>query len=237
MKFLKKKKLTIMIAAGLAGVSLSSVGFAGWVINAQTEMKENVNVNFGQVTNNSYIAHISDSDTKALNLSFDCKVAGKGANNEIFGDKPNEVLTVMFSFTIKNNGSQQPGAEVYAKVPNFNVKFESTLFSELITANLVQSPHEIGGDGAIIDLSEAEVKSTETADMHATYSYKKTYSGTDGIKVAVVYNFAWGSQFEYKNPQDCTLANAQAGLKTLQEKTNDNLTNNILKITITPVLG
>lgn len=237
MKFLKKKKLTVMIAAGLAGVSLSSVGFAGWVINAQTEANGNVTVKFGEVTNNSYEAKINDTDLPNLNLSFDCKKEGKGDNKEIVGSGPNEKLDLTFSFTIKGTSGNQSGDQVFANVPNFNVKFESTLLSDLITANLIQSPHVIGGDGTLIDLSKNEVKSTAAADMYATYSYTKTYSVAEGIRVGVIYHFAWGSQFEYKNPQDCTLAKAQKGLTDLREKTNSNLTNNLLKITITPVLG
>lgn len=236
MKFLKKKKLVVMVAAGLAGISLGSVGFAGWVINATTVANPNVSVKFGDVTNNSYVAQISDSDPKALNLSFDSRVEGKGENNKIVGGAANEVLDVSFSFTIKNSSSKQPGDKVFAAVPNFNVKFESTLLSGLITANLIQSPHEIGGDGTLINLSKNEVASSATADMHATYSYTKTHDVNDGIKVFVKYHFARGSQFEYKNPQDCTVANAEAGLATLKEKTKDNLSS-ALNITITPVLA
>lgn len=236
MKFLRKKKLVVMVAAGLAGISLGSVGFAGWVINATTVANHNASVKFGDVTNNSYFAQISDTDPKALNLSFDSRVKGKGENNKIVGDAANEVLNVSFSFTIKNSSSKQPGDKVFAAVPNFNVKFESTLLSGLITANLIQSPHEIGGDGALINLSKTKVVSSVTADMHATYSYTKTHDVNDGIKVLVEYHFAWGSQFEYKNPQDCTVANAEAGLATLKEKTKDNLSS-VLNITITPVLA
>ncbi len=236
MKFLKKKKLVVMVAAGLAGISLGSVGFAGWVINATTVANPNVTVKFGDVTNNLYAAQISDTDEKKLNLSFDCRVEGKGENNEIVGNGKNEVLDVSFAFTIKNNGNTQTGAEVYAAVPNFNVKFESALLSDLITANLIQSPHEIAGDGALINLSTTDVTSSATADMHATYSYTKQHDINDGIKVFVKYHFAWGSQFEYKNPQDCTVAKAEAGLATLKEKTKDNLSS-VLNITITPVLA
>lgn len=236
MKFLKKKKLTVMIAAGLAGISLGSVGFAGWVINATTSKNQNVDVTFGSVTSNSYAAELKTGagTTTETSLVFDCIKEGPGANG-IVGDGQKEILDVKFSFTVKNTVQVQNGNQIFANVPTFTVKFESELIKQLVDKNLVQSPLAIGTDVSV-SLAEgsAASKTTTTDTDKTTYQYLVSYTD-DGITVACVYHFAWGYAFEYTNPQECAIAKATAGLKEFKTITNGQ-TDPKLNIVITPVL-
>lgn len=237
MKFLKKKKLTVMIAAGLAGVSLGSVGFAGWVINATGVANQNVNVSFGSVTNNSYEAKLKTKAEGAItetNLVFDCAKVGAGTNG-IIGEGNTEKLDVKFSFTIKNMGETQNGDQIFASVPTFTVKFESDLIKSLVDAKLVQSPVAIGTDTSVSLAAGSDQKKTDTSGTDkTTYQYTISHGQTE-ILVACVYHFAWGEAFDYVNPQECAINKAKAGLTQFKNLSNGQ-TDPKLNIKITPVL-
>lgn len=237
MKFLKKKKLVVMVAAGLAGISLGSVGFAGWVINATGVANQNVNVSFGSVTNNSYEAKLKTEAEGAITetLVFDCKTKGAGTNG-IIGNGTNEKLDVKFSFTIKNMGTAQTGEQIFASVPTFTVKFESELIKSLVDAKLVQSPVAIGVDTPVSLAKGSGASKTTTTDTDkTTYRYEVSH-GSGEILVTCVYHFAWGEAFEYVNPQECAIDKAKKGLTKFKTLT-DGKNNPELNIVITPVLA
>ncbi len=235
MKFLKKKKLTVMIAAGLAGVSLSSVGFAGWVINAQTEASKDVTITFGKVTDNAYSAELSAPTD--LELKFDCKVKGK-SKNDIQGDGTFEDLHIGFTFKIfKSSDPKEAGVEVYKKVENATIEFispEGSPFADLVTGNFICSPITLGTP---TNISLASTAATETAGAGANTKTKYTVKYAVGcISVDCEYTFAWGSNFGGVNPQDMTdNGEAQKQLAAFH-KIAEGKTGKLLNIKITPVL-
>lgn len=240
MKFLKKKKLTVMIAAGLAGVSLSSVGFAGWVINATTEGKGNVTIDFGSVTNNAYSGELTTlTDDK---LKFDC-VRKNNTTNDIQGSADNqEDLHIAFTFKIFKTGtSKEPGATTYTNVDKAKIEFTSPADSplaQLITDGYICAP--VALDTPInIPLAEANPSEpTTNSTDKTTTKYKVTHDITDGISVTCEYNFAWGTKFDRVNPQDVnkeSLTDVKANLAAFNEIAKGK-TGNLLNIKITPVL-
>lgn len=228
MKFLKKKKLTVMIAAGLAGISLSSVGFAGWVINAQTKANDNITVKFGTVTNSSYKAEIlkGDAGLSELNLAFDSNKDGFGTNN-VKGDGKKEDLDFKIVFKIYKVGDNMPGQEIFdAGLTSFNMVFSNyATLNSLISAdgmNLINSPIKFSDTPLNISLAKDDAsRNVNNADgTSATYTVEYT---TEGFKVTCAYKFAWGTQFGKLNPLDCVDPdNQKAGLEKLQALTATN---------------
>lgn len=227
MKFLMKKKLTVMIAAGLAGISLSSVGFAGWVINAQTSDSNNVTVTFGTVTNSSYKAEIlTGAGNSDLNLAFDSNKDGFGTNN-VKGDGKNEDLDFSIVFKIYKVGGTMSGQEIFdAGLTSFDMVFSnySTLKS-LINAdgkNLINSPITFSETPLNISLAKDDSSRNVQNDDGTSATYTVEYI-TEGFKVTCAYKFAWGTQFGKVNPLDCVDATMQKeGLEKLQALTTTN---------------
>lgn len=239
MKFLKKKKLTVMIAAGLAGVSLGSIGFAGWVINAQTEANPNVNVTFGAVSDNSYEAKLDENASK-LKLAFDSNKAI--GTNGMTGEADKEILDVTIKFKIqKTNSTNTPGSTIFnAGLKSFKVTYSNyDLLNNLITTggedsmNLINSP---------VDFSEQTISlEDKNSSSNVNDTTKKTFfictvghDTVNGINVTMQYHFAWGEIFGRANPMECAVAKNQTkGLRKLSELTAGKTV--ILGIKITPV--
>lgn len=240
MKVLKKKKLTVMIAAGLAGVSLSSVGFAGWVINATTAVEKNdVNVEFGDVSNNAFTASLKEGGD--YSLTFDCKRL-KNDTNDIQGSADKlENLDISFTFNINKTNSGISGAEVFAKVEKAEIVFsapENSPMSTLVAQNYICTPLVLGSKNEIslVDNTTTNNNTDSNTGTSAKYEVKHDVT-TGGINVICTYKFAWGSAFEYKNPQDIDKTkNPQSTLKAFNEIVKDKLKGNFLNIKITPIL-
>ena len=236
MKFLKKKKLTVMIAAGLAGVSLSSVGFAGWVINAQTAAPGDVDVIFGSVTDNAYSATLSSATD--MDLTFDY-IRKENKTNDIqgVGDKSQD-LHIGFTFQIAKSGTNLAGADIYKKVENATIEFispEGSPFAQLVSESFICSPIALSTPTSISLLENRTGTETAGSGANTKAKYTVTYA-TDCISVACEYTFAWGSKFGGVNPQDMT-DNAEAK-KQLDafNKIAQGKTGKLLNIKITPVL-
>lgn len=240
MKFLKKKKLVVMVAAGLAGISLGSVGFAGWVINATTAVEKNdVNVEFGAVSDNAFTASLKDGGN--YSLTFDCKCA-KNLINDIQGSADNlEDLDISFTFNINKTKSGTTGAEVFAKVEKAEIVFsapENSPMSTLVEQNYICTPLVLGEkkEISLVDKTTANDNTDSTTGTSAKYEVKHDGT-TGGINVICTYKFAWGSVFEHKNPQDMDKTkNPQSKLKAFNEIVKDQLKGNFLNIKITPIL-
>lgn len=237
MKFLKKKKLTVMIAAGLAGVSLSSVGFAGWVINAQTEANGNVDVTFGDVSNRSYTATLDTAQSK-LKLAFDSN--GTAGTNDVTGSGNNEILTCVVKFKITNTLKVTAGEDIYKEgMTGFTVAFSNyNVLSSLIAAdnnlNLINAPVDLTKTYNV-SLDPASVSSNAKDETKKTeVKYEVVNDASNGIAVTCTYTFGWGSTFGYVNPLQCVNKDDQInGLKKLSALTKDNTVT--LGIKITPV--
>ena len=236
MKFLKKKKLTVMIAAGLAGVSLSTVGFAGWVINAQTSAPGNVDVTFGDVSNRSYSATL-DKGNSDLKLAFDSN--GTVGTNDVTGSGENEHLTCKVVFKISNS-SKSSGKDIFNEgMKSFKVEFSNyEVLSSLITTdnnlNLINSP-VVFTQTYTVSLDPNNTSSnTSDATKKTAVNYKVTNQEVDGIVVTCTYTFGWGSIFDYDNPLQCKSKDNQLkGLQKLSDLTKGKTVQ--LGIKITPV--
>lgn len=240
MKFIKKKKLVVMVVAGLAGISLGSVGFAGWVINATTAIEKNdVNVEFGDVSSNAFTASLIEGGD--YNLKFDCS-REKNLTNDIQGSADNlEDLQIKFSFRINKTDSGTTGDEVFKKVEKAEVVFDAPKNSPILTLveqNYICTPLVLGAKNEI-SLAK-DPATTENSDQITKTSVKYTVSydaSNQGIKVECTYDFSWGSVFEHKNPQDMEKTkDPQSKLKAFNDIVKDKLTGNFLNIKITPIL-
>lgn len=240
MKFIKKKKLTVMIAAGLAGVSLSSVGFAGWVIDAQTKANNNITVTFGTVKNSSYKAEIlTGTGNSDLNLAFDSNKDGVGTNN-VRGDGNNEDLEFSIVFKIYKEGGTMSGDQIYADgLTSFDMVFSNyaTLNSLISTdgMNLINSPIAFSDTPLNISLAKNDTSRNVSNANGTTATYTVKYDTNTGMKVTCAYKFTWGEQFGAKNPLDCADAKKQKeGLEKLKALTATNPIT--LGVEITPKL-
>ena len=236
MKFLKKKKLVVMVAAGLAGISLGSVGFAGWVINAQTSAPGNVDVTFGDVSNRSYTATLDTANSK-LKLVFDSN--GTAGTNDVTGSGDNEILTCVVKFKITNS-SKSSGADIFKEgMKSFKIEFSNySVLSSLITTdnnlNLINSPVDFT-QTYTVSLDPSSTSSNAKDETKKTeVKYEVQNQAVDGIVVTCTYTFGWGSTFGYVNPLQCDNKDNQAnGLAKLSELTKNQTVT--LGIKITPV--
>ncbi len=239
MKFLKKKKLTVMVAAGLAGVSLSSVGFAGWVINAQTGDTGNVNVTFGDVTNRSYKATLDG--TSDLNLAFDSD--GTTGTNDVVGSGDKQDLTCTIKFQITNTlATAAAGADIFNQgLKSFTVAFSDySVMSSLITTdnklNLINSPVDLTKTYTISLEAGNTTSNVKDETKKTEAKYEVVHNAVGGINVTCTYTFGWGSTFGYVNPLKCSDKKNQIdGLTKLSELTKNQTVK--LGIIITPVFS
>lgn len=237
MKFLKKKKLIVMVAAGLSGISLGSVGFAGWVINATTAMEDqNVSVSFGDVTSRSYKAELVTAGTD-LNLAFDSD--GVAGTNGVVGSGQAEDLTFAIKFKITNMEKQTAGPEMFTNgMKSFSVEFSKyDVINSLITAgemNLINSPVDLTQKQTISLANGNTSDNVSDTTKKTSATYKIEHEAVNGIIVTCTYTFGWGSTFSYVNPLQCENAtNQTAGLKKLNELTTGKKVE--LGVKITPI--
>ena len=239
MKFLRKKKLVVMVAAGLAGISLGSVGFAGWVIDAQTKANNNITVTFGTVKHSSYKAEIlTGTGNSELNLAFDSNKDGVGTNN-VRGDGSKEDLDFKIVFKIYKEGGNMSADEIYADgLTSFDMVFSNyATLNSLINAggmNLINSPITFSDTPLNISLAKDDAsRNVDNANgTKATYTVEYI---AEGFKVTCAYKFAWGTKFGKLNPLDCENATDQKeGLEKLKELTATNPVT--LGVEITPKL-
>ena len=205
------KKKTGIIVLGLAALSLGTIGFSSWIINAVNgEANSEVNVTVGDVVDRRLtIDNLNKTDT---NLNFDVKSGTVGGNVIVAGtDGKDEDLSFAFSFDLW--GASQTIFDAAIEGKGFKVSFISSDLSSLVSSKAICSPIAIGGtkyhEDAITDFAVAtgqdnyETGEGNTSAVRLKYSMTKidgSGTGKYGFNVSMTYSFTWGEAFGFKNP-------------------------------------
>ena len=207
------KKKTGIIVLGLAALSLGTIGFSSWIINAiNGEASSEVNVTVGDVVDNSLtIDNVTTTDSK---LNFDAK---KGVSGEVISADPNgedEDLTFEFSFSIHAATEKIYNAAISNKKVYLSFDSTNTEFKNVVKEKHILSPFAIDGatyeEKGITSLAtntESEKSVTYTDPSGASKITRLTYliedytaGGMRGKTVTLTYSFAWGEVFKFENP-------------------------------------
>ena len=204
------KKKTGIIVLGLAALSLGTIGFSSWIINAVNgEANSEVNVTVGDVVDRRLtIDNLNKTDT---NLNFDVKSGTVGGNVIVAGtDGKDEDLSFAFSFDLWGASQTIFDAAIEGKV--FKVSFASSELSDLVSSKAICSPITIGGTKYPEDAIKFAVVTDQTDKYDGTnesntsavrlkYSMTKIEtSGKYGFNVSMTYSFTWGKAFGFINP-------------------------------------
>lgn len=199
---LGKRKFTGIIAISLAAVALTSVGFAAWTINASDVVVDDednkISVSTGTLTDNRFTFNAA-IDSEDNSVAFDSAV-GSGTITGTGG----EDLTFKVKANIK-------GSNLKESVEGIFINFVDTegKYSDMIADGLIQSPIEFGVnpgekviDGTKLEVTQSVIDGEPYGDPSSPkYTYKITTNDTDNsLDIAITFNFAWGSAFNYKNP-------------------------------------
>lgn len=206
------KKKTGIVVLGLAALSLGTIGFSSWIINAINGKADSVvNVTVGDVVDKSLT--IDSVNTTDPDLNFDVKSGTVGGNVIVAGtDGKDEDLSFTFSFDLW--GPSQTIFEAAIVDKGFKVSFTSSDLSSLVSSKAICSPIAIGGTeyedaienfAAVTDQTDKYDGTNEsnTSAVRLKYSMTKidgSGTGKYGFNVSMTYSFTWGKAFGFKNP-------------------------------------
>ena len=210
------KKKTGIIVLGLAALSLGTIGFSSWIINAINGVANSVvNVTVGDVVDKSLTIDNVNTTNSDLNFDVAPKTAGGGVI-EAGEDGKAEDLFFVFSFDLY--GTSKANFEAAIQGKRFKVSFTSTELKELVDSKAICSPITITTDGTKY---YEEAITTFAAVTDKTVSYEEgegntsvarlKYSMTEinqtgkyGFTVSMTYSFSWGKAFGFENPVKLT---------------------------------
>lgn len=227
------KKKTGIIVLGLAALSLGTIGFSSWIINAINGAANSVvNVTVGDVVDKSLT--IDNVNTTNSDLNFD--VAPNTASGGVIAagnDGKAEDLSFAFSFNLYGTSKDNFEAAIQGK--RFKVSFTSTELGALVEKKAICSPITIGGtnynEEAITTFTEVTDKTVNyekgegnTSVARLKYSMKKIeqQEGKYGFTVSMTYSFSWGAAFSFENPVKLTelSGDAKTALDALEALNN-----------------
>lgn len=210
---LKKNSLVIL---GLATVALGTIGFSSWIISAQTDTLEpEVNVTVGNVDDQRIFLEAVQTQPD-LTLAFDAQSNAIGAGTIVTAsENSKEDLTFKISFVL-GSSSMKNFKTVFANKA-VAIKFESADLNTLIDGNCIQTPVSLGSEFQISGIDENITDTTSAKSggyfenpkdpLTPVEKYNVTFSeGSfnkytgEGVKIDIVFNFAWGSAFNFQNP-------------------------------------
>lgn len=231
MKKIRNTKKIIGVVAGLAAVSVATVGFSSWVISANsTSANTSISVSVGDLVDNRFTASISGVSTDAL--CFDANSTTGGVTG-LSGSANNENMSFGFALTLES--SQKLSGIVKTIWLDFDT--ETTGFSALCNDTYLCTPVSFTGSsssplitwgsgtlaytdaGGFTNVNFASVSKTTyywssassagTAKTdYTSVAISQTYTdNTDGSSKLVldfILGFGWGSAFDYKNPVAAT---------------------------------
>lgn len=249
----KYNKLPLVLGA-LAGISLLSAGFAGWIVTGATatQAAEFVNITVGSVTDNRIKATLESPDA---NLQFDAKTGG--TNNQIQASSDaKEDMEIGGKVKIEFNTPGNTNIGDVLKGFTFGVAFATPESNPLKTAvqtdKLIETPFDdlntatkttATFDVPFADYSTShnnDVKNWEApSDTYLKTSY--TYTVDTSNKFATLefkFGFRRGETFGHVNPvntkinETTTIEKIIENLKKLN--TNLNTKKDLLTIKVTP---
>lgn len=252
---MKKYKKLPLILGSLAGVSLFTAGFAGWVIvnNQGTVADGLVDITVGEVVDKRLTATISEIES---NIVFDSNK--DGGDNGFNGTGANEDLvfgaTVKVVFTDTNNVASSIGSILNG------FKFEAELTGDKVTdfqnclkSNYIVSPFEEFNSGTVTkttyELTTAITDYDQNKQINNSYEtgnkpvLRNFDYSTDSVKKEATlkfkFGFNWGSVFKNVNPCETVWDETNTldkGLEALKVLYGLNGANDLLKLTITPIV-
>ena len=210
MKKRQKSKMTMLIAGGLAAVSLVSVGFASWVINDITEANTQVTINVGTVSNNTLKAEVlTEQDGKDLTLRFDNVAA---PNGQFLGNTDGLTEDLTFKIPVKITGN--------LTVLN---TIDFTCSGSLASAALY-GPGDIEYLTAPWLGNEKKAVYNYSGKAFNTLKEDRASAGDpiivgNTVTILFTFNFKWGPSFHNENPGNVT--NDEIANSTLLDRLND----------------
>ena len=209
-KFNNKKTISLTVA-GLAALSVVTVGFSGWIIGAgESSDDAEVSIAVGDVTDNSLGLAIGEGNELAL--AFDADALATDTAGYI--KYANEGDRTDMSFTANIIVSASSMAALNAKFKGLTIAFaDSTILGPVITANAIATPVELGSSITILNSLSGNLSDAVTVNSTAVYNSDPTAyhwkavvatNSATSLKVALTMNFSWGSALNYKDPQYLT---------------------------------
>lgn len=239
-KFKNKKGITLAVA-GLAALSIITVGFSGWVISASVNnVSQNVTVSVGDVEDNSVtLAIVNDYNTEALDkdlkVAFDddgVAVPGNPVQPKTSGTS-NEDMVFSFQFTMTAGNESAFGNIDYA-----TISIASTNLYDLTNANVIVSPISIDSSGnGSVKIWDSSIDNDSTSATGLNVSVVETSATVK--TVTITYTFSWGSAVGSDNPTQMkseTFNSTGKNAMALLDAANSTNTPTIA-ITVTPVLA
>lgn len=200
-KFKNKKGITLAVA-GLAALSIITVGFSSWVISASVNnVSQNVTVSVGDVEDNSVtLAIVNDYNTEALDK--DLKVAFDDDGVAVPGnpvqpktsDTSNEDMVFSFQFTMTAGN-----ASAFSNIDYAIISIASTNLYALTNANVIVSPISIDSSGnGSVKIWDSSIDNDSTSATGLNVSVVETSATVK--TVTITYTFKWGSAVGGDNP-------------------------------------
>ena len=215
----KMTKVKILTGSlfGLAAVSLVGVAFSSWVIQGTNEVAfEGFNVSVSDVSDKRLVISAITSDDQ--DIVFDAKENDNTPPIVWDGTDNKEDLTFNFSFTISD---VLDGQGKFKKDVGVNIKWDNLpAYSNLIRDNYITAPQRDGN--ALTDsnasLFECKTGTPIPSDEGNGLTFKASGEGSTDLQVTAAYSFAWGIEFEGKNPSEfATEENLSTVLTALDE--------------------
>ena len=199
-KFNNKKNITLLVG-GLAALSVLSVGFSGWVIQAtNASTTSNVSVTIGDVVDKRLTFKVDDTHTPtALKFDHDGYQGGSDYYLSSETNTSNENLVTSLKFTITGESSTVIDDCLAGGI---KITYSSTDIDNLITNGVIVSPVLSGDTGLTIAWAG-------TNTVGASGSYSVDVNGAEGTgnytyTVTVGLTYAWGASVNNGNPSRIT---------------------------------
>ena len=209
-KFNNKKNIS-MLLAGLAAISIASVGFSAWIISGSTPVTTSVSVEVGDVIDRRITLAIATGDTyEDLNIKFECDGA---ENNPIqsSGDARQDMqFTIVFTM-YANDSSAFSTAGGWSGV---TLTFATKNLYALTNGNVVVAPFTVAQDGSSTVKLLSSIESSGSSGKETFVSVSGTGTSTDPYKCTVQFNFTWGTAVKGKNPTQITSTEIDTGVYT-----------------------
>lgn len=215
----KMTKVKILTGSlfGLAAVSLVGVAFSSWVIQStNTKTFDSFNVSVSDVSDKRLvISEITSADSKIV---FDAK-KDDDEGPIVWDGESYEDLTFNFSFTISDVLNAE---SKFTKDVGVYIRWDSPSdYDTLIGKNYITAPQRNGANALTdSDTSLFKYKTGESLPGESSngLTFAASGDGNTDLKVTAEYSFAWGTEFEGKNPSEfATDGNLSTVLTALEE--------------------
>ncbi len=200
-KFNNKKNITLLVG-GLAALSVLSVGFSGWVIQAtNASTTSNVSVTIGDVVDKRLTFKVDDTHTPAA-LKFDHDGYQGGSDYYLSSETntSNENLVTSLKFTITGESSTVIDDCLAGGI---KITYSSTDIDNLITNGVIVSPVLSGDTGLTIAWAGTNTAGSIGGGYNVSVTGEKG-TGNYEYTVTVTLTYSWGTSVNNANPSRIT---------------------------------